>query len=179
MFLDNEENIFRNPDTQYFEEVRSYMRKELRQAGIGFGWNLPGESKQDIQNSGNPTLYCNFPLDRIWRYIKKGIGRISFNAPGRYQQDIEYFPIERKILYCLSPWQKLWFGIDRNGDIFPDCGCIYPLGNINSDNLLDVWNNEKMQQYRRNIVMQDAVLCNKDCVSGYASKIHRSSQKML
>lgn len=56
------------------------------------------------------------------------------------------------ILNCRIPWRKLLIDGGSNGKITPDCLCTRQLGNILDDNIEDVWNNEIMQQYRKNIL---------------------------
>jgi len=182
MFLDNEENILKHPDPEFLDGIKSDIQNELRNSGIGLGWNLPSsrDKIQDNRSLKNATLYCNLPLDTIWKCIVKGFAKIGLTRVSRNNNCVKigHSSLGRKKLYCFSPWRKLWIDIDRGGNIFPDCPCLYPVGNIYTGSLLEIWNNEKMQQYRKNIIMQDTSLCNKDCVSGYSSKIHQSSQKI-
>lgn len=181
MFLDNEENIFKNPDVRYLDEIKAYMKKTLRGLNIECGWNLPTLSdnayvKQKDIWTERATLYCNFPFDIIINYLRRKTREIYSNRNNRLDtHTIDGFPVSRPVLSCLFPWQMLWFGVDRGGDIFPNCWCAYPVGNIFNDNLLEVWNSEKMQQYRKNIVAKDFCLCNADCIKGYTANIRRES----
>ena len=69
-------------------------------------------------------------------------------------------------LFCSLPWKSIWICADRNGDIFPDCSCEHSIGNVSKDSLLDAWNNQKMQEYRRRVLAKDISLCKKECVNG-------------
>ena len=70
-------------------------------------------------------------------------------------------------LFCAHPWRELVIHAAKDGGIFPDCACLVPVGNINSDELLDAWNGEKMQQYRKRMSGREVNgWCNKDCVDG-------------
>ncbi|MCM2266918.1 MAG: radical SAM protein [Elusimicrobiales bacterium] len=48
---------------------------------------------------------------------------------------------------CLSPWRSLH--VEPEGNVFPECNCKVPVGNLAADSLEDIWNGEKMQRYRR------------------------------
>lgn len=63
-------------------------------------------------------------------------------------------------LLCDLPWRGMFICGERNGDIIPDCWCVQPIGNIFHHTLLEVWNNVKMQEYRRKIASNDMELCN-------------------
>ncbi len=68
-------------------------------------------------------------------------------------------------LFCHIPWQRLY--IDCGGNVRPDCLCRFDnyVGNILENSLEELWNCEKMQEYRRKIVncaYQD--FCSPDCV---------------
>lgn len=62
-------------------------------------------------------------------------------------------------LFCNLPWKSLWICADRNGDVVPDCWCKVPVGNIFHGSLLEIWNNEKMRDYRQKIVANDFSIC--------------------
>ncbi len=80
-------------------------------------------------------------------------------------------PLAADRLFCNYPWKSLWISADREGDIFPDCWCRQPIGNVSTETCLQAWNSEKMQEYRRRIIMHDSGLCNKDCVTGYSAAV--------
>jgi MoaA/NifB/PqqE/SkfB family radical SAM enzyme len=69
-------------------------------------------------------------------------------------------------LYCHFPWKSIFIDASRNGDIFPECWCEEPIGNIFCDNLLEVWNNERAQEYRKKIIAGYFSGCNKECLLG-------------
>jgi MoaA/NifB/PqqE/SkfB family radical SAM enzyme len=56
------------------------------------------------------------------------------------------------IYNCKLPWKKLLIDAGAMGRITPDCLCPYPLGNIFENTIEEVWNNEVMQLYRKNII---------------------------
>lgn len=175
MFLENEENIFEDINGQemrYLNEIESYIKRTLAKSGIGCGWNLPMDS-----NFERGTLYCSLPLDMlinlVRKSLRKAVGKYMNNPlEGRYNEETNISFSKKKVLYCHFPWQMMWVSIEREGGIFPNCWCIHPIGNIFRDNLLEVWNSDKMQEYRRNIIMKNNSLCNKDCISGYTAIIN-------
>jgi len=58
----------------------------------------------------------------------------------------------RLIFNCRLPWKKLLIDGSAKGRITPDCLCIHLLGNILDNSIEEVWNNEIMQLYRKNIL---------------------------
>ncbi len=66
-------------------------------------------------------------------------------------------------LFCLFPWRNIWIDATRKGNIYPDCFCSKPIGNIYVDDLLSVWNSDNMQEYRKRIIDNDWEICNPDC----------------
>jgi MoaA/NifB/PqqE/SkfB family radical SAM enzyme len=74
-------------------------------------------------------------------------------------------------LLCHLPWIQLY--IDFDGSIRPDCVCRpeKKIGHADRDSLEQVWNNEKMQQYRR-IIAENCCsqICNPECTNGQVSE---------
>lgn len=65
-------------------------------------------------------------------------------------------------LYCHIPWKKLF--ISSNGNVYPNCFCSIPIGNINEVSLFELWNNSKMQEYRSRIISENVKdFCSNDC----------------
>lgn len=66
---------------------------------------------------------------------------------------------------CFRPWKQLSMNV--KGYIFPECLCAEPIGDIFNNTLEDVWNNEKMQKYRKRLSENEYTdWCRSDCVSG-------------
>ncbi|HRY29889.1 MAG TPA: radical SAM protein [Elusimicrobiota bacterium] len=74
----------------------------------------------------------------------------------------------KEAFFCPLPWKSLFVCVDHRGDIFPDCWCTTPVGNIGVDGFLDVWNNEKMQAYRRGVAEGGMSLCSARCRAGHS-----------
>jgi MoaA/NifB/PqqE/SkfB family radical SAM enzyme len=72
-------------------------------------------------------------------------------------------------LFCTFPWKSIWISADREGLVTPDCWCHEPVGSILQNTLLEIWNSEMMQKYRRMISANDFSICNEKCVNGYTS----------
>lgn len=72
-------------------------------------------------------------------------------------------------MLCYMPWKRLV--INPAGYVCPACHCKEMVGNVLEDTLSDIWNNEKMQDYRRRILDQDYFdFCNPDCIKGIISE---------
>ncbi|MBU1124940.1 MAG: radical SAM protein [Candidatus Omnitrophica bacterium] len=77
---------------------------------------------------------------------------------------------DRRLL-CHLPWLQLY--IDYDGTIRPDCVCRaeIPIGNTSCDTLKEVWNNQKMQEYRRKIIEDRCEeICNPECTKKQVSE---------
>jgi len=70
-------------------------------------------------------------------------------------------------LFCHVPWQRLY--IDCEGSTRPDCLCPTEkhIGNILENTLEEMWNGEKIKEYRKRIINNEYQnFCNPDCVFG-------------
>lgn len=66
---------------------------------------------------------------------------------------------------CFRPWKQIAMNV--RGDLFPECLCSEPIGDIFHIDLEEVWNNEKMQMYRRMLSANEYTKwCNPCCISG-------------
>ena len=57
---------------------------------------------------------------------------------------------------CRRPWQQLFVDFSREDgpdpqNVFPECFCWHPLGNIETDTIEEIWNGAEMQEYRRRL----------------------------
>ena len=65
---------------------------------------------------------------------------------------------------CQMPWQQL--NIDPGGGVRPGCLCLKTVGSILENRIMDMWNNDAMQSYRKGIIEQDfKPICNPNCIS--------------
>jgi len=96
------------------------------------------------------------------RFAESGI-EFKCNLPESHKRpDVVQggLPIKKEgDLLCDLPWKGMFICAERNGDIVPDCWCLQPIGNIFQNTLLEAWNSQKMQEYRRRIAAYDMGLC--------------------
>lgn len=77
----------------------------------------------------------------------------------------------QKRLLCHLPWLQLY--IDFDGSIRPDCVCQpqKAIGHADRDSLAEVWNNERMQEYRKILAGNNCSrICNMECIRGQVSE---------
>jgi MoaA/NifB/PqqE/SkfB family radical SAM enzyme len=75
-------------------------------------------------------------------------------------------------LFCYAPWQQLF--IEWGGNVYPHCLCLEDgpnekrkIGSVLESSLIEIWNNQKMQIFRKKIIDNDfRDLCSPDCVCG-------------
>jgi len=80
-------------------------------------------------------------------------------------------PSNRDRLFCVMPWKSLCIDASRYGEVFPECLCHRPVGNICKNSLDEIWNNELMQVYRNKIRTHDLEnWCNPDCIKELVNK---------
>ena len=68
-------------------------------------------------------------------------------------------------LFCHVPWQRLY--IDNRGFVRPECQCPVDcsIGNIKEQSIAEMWNGEKMIEYRKRILSNGIKgFCNLDCL---------------
>lgn len=136
-FLTNEENIFHNMSLGVSNDLVRVTNKVKERAltkGVGVFFDHP---VFDIDLPGS-----NIESD------KKTV-----------KEDEEASIYDKQGLYCVNPWKTLWIDVTRGGNVYPACECKHPVGNIYKDDLLEIWNNEKMKDYRKNIVTGNKELC--------------------
>ena len=140
MYLENEENIFLNmtADTKYnLQQSLEKARKKALSKNIGISSMIPDFSFQFASTLEKQRILNNALSICIHK--------------------------DRQDLFCICPWVGLWVDISREANIYPDCWCQQDIGNIYRDSLLEIWNNEPMQAYRRRLASADTSLC-KTCV---------------
>lgn len=118
-------------------------------------------------------------------YIKENISRVEMkakeynisllnslpysNSSGEDDRKEKRIESKTENLLCYMPWRRLV--INPAGNVCPACHCKEMVGNVLENSLSEIWNNEKMQMYRRKIADYDYLdLCNPDCISGVISE---------
>ena len=56
-------------------------------------------------------------------------------------------------LFCTLPWT--WLYILPGGKVMPHCHCKKLVGDIEKEAIMDIWNNSRMQLYRKNMINND------------------------
>lgn len=132
----------RNKDIDIFTgEINQDIIKEVERQ-LSVAKNKAEEYKIDLKNSLPDIRFIEKTKDEYY----------TFN-----------FKSEETSLYCHIPWKKLF--ISSNGNVYPNCFCAIPVGNINETNFKDIWNGQKMQEYRRRIIDDNIKgFCSEDCI---------------
>jgi sulfatase maturation enzyme AslB (radical SAM superfamily) len=65
------------------------------------------------------------------------------------------------VLYCLNPWKRMLVLID---DVRFYCYCQEQIGNLGKNKLLEIWNSEMAQAYRRNMISNNLSMCDFRCI---------------
>lgn len=142
--FDNPENIFHLNDTEALSFIRETIPKveeKARRYGIILENRLPA-----------------------WKYAAKE-PKAAHEAP----ENAGTACAGR--LLCHLPWLQMF--IDYDGSIRPDCVCRpeKSIGSVMKDSLAAVWNNEKMQDYRRLLLAgRCEEICNFECTRGQVSE---------
>jgi MoaA/NifB/PqqE/SkfB family radical SAM enzyme len=136
---DREENIFYNNEKEaldYIESVRYRLAEKAASLNIGLLDSLPHPVSCATNSDGSASQDSCSDKDN--------------------KVDIE--------ISCLMPWQQL--NVDPGGKVRPGCLCLKEIGSILTSKLMDLWNNEAAQSYRRGIMERDFELfCNQTCLS--------------
>lgn len=59
----------------------------------------------------------------------------------------------RKKDICISPWKHLY--LYANGDLSICCELNTKFGNVNTENIMDIWKGEKLNEFRNNMLMRE------------------------
>ncbi len=147
--LKTPEDIFTNRDMQaltFITDISPKIEKKARQYGVRLENRLPRLSEKHTNKDK----------------VEQDNSRDNFKE----KKDTR--------LLCHIPWQQLL--IDYDGSVRPDCLCRIEknagslLENIS---LGDIWNNERMVEYRERIVNHDYIdFCNPICFSGKICESH-------
>jgi len=136
-----DEDIFKaNKDKDILLKIDISLKKaaqKCREHGISFNTNI----NQDILNTG-PA--CN-----------------TASTQGCSPNKIESQNCRKSASTCNAPWKSL--DIDVDGNVWPSANslCNNIVGNLNTDTLDDIWNGEKIVNYRQKIISgQIEQICN-------------------
>jgi len=146
-----EENIYIENNLNIMSELSDKIgiaENKAKDYNIEFFHSIPVIKKKRITEK--------VPLEKV---EQKSENKESFN-----NENINFSEEKTaESLFCYLPWQQL--NIDPGGDVRPGCLCSKPVGNVEQDSLLSIWNNEQMQEYRKRIVNNPQNWCNVDCIN--------------
>jgi MoaA/NifB/PqqE/SkfB family radical SAM enzyme len=160
---------------RFVEFAKEYSFDVLLLAPLSTDCNTENFDPQDIfyrkDEEANKFIYEIKPRIRQMarEYKIKLLDMLPVSVPShqsaRVETKTDALSETVKIPFCFRPWKQLAMNV--RGDIFPECLCRYPVGNIFQNTLEEVWNNEKMQMHRKKLAEFDyKYWCNPDCISG-------------
>lgn len=139
--LKSEENIFHNKNKKALQYIRE---------------RIGGIEKKASRNKF--SLLNSLPYSGNDSESRKKL--TEHKADGRYK---------RNNMLCHMPWKRMV--INPAGNVCPACHCRTMTGNVLDNSLSEIWNNEKMKLYRRNIIDNKYNgFCNPDCIKGIISE---------
>jgi len=99
---------------------------------------------------------------------------VKFELQGGTDDEINYqIPEHMNHKYCSIPWYRM--SIQPNGDVYPCPTAYKPIGNFFSEDIVDIWNGEKLKMFRKGV--NDPVNMNEDCKNCSYCKIKTPSIK--
>lgn len=149
--IGNSENIFRFKDEKalkFIHDVMPEMLKKGNDYGVSvLNWlPMSGEYAQDGQ-----------------------AGCIQNQVASENDSEHSRRSSRPNSLSCYWPWQFLF--IDWGGKVRPQCFCREEIGNVQTNSIEELWNNEVMREYRKKLFTNECQnWCDKRCVSGDISK---------
>lgn len=142
--FDSPENIFYNKDQEALQYIREVL-PAIKEKAMEYGLML--ENRLPVK-------------------IDKDIAVVEDSRA------IAPEPVKNKML-CHLPWIQVY--LEHDGTIRPDCNCMPHeiIGHISENSLEEVWNNSRMQEYRKRILLNNYQgLCNPECVAGRVSEMY-------
>jgi MoaA/NifB/PqqE/SkfB family radical SAM enzyme len=132
-----------------------------------------GDINKDIINEVNRQISIAIKKAKEYGIILNNLlPDIDFIEKTKGEYHTFNFKSGEESLYCHIPWKKLF--ISSNGNVFPNCFCSVPIGNINDESLFNLWNNDKMQEYRKRIIAEKIKdFCSNDCFYERMQKNYR------
>lgn len=142
----------RSPDAvEYMRNVIPEIEMKCKELNIGFDCTFRGFLDDERKQSSSPNP------DRMLTKHKERSEINNKNYSGVLQGNIK----------CKLPWQQFTIVASEKGDVQPDCACIYPVGNLMESKIDEIWNSEKMQLYRHNLITGNVKnWCAKKCLIG-------------
>jgi MoaA/NifB/PqqE/SkfB family radical SAM enzyme len=74
-------------------------------------------------------------------------------------------------LFCAHPWRQFFVDVSRDADVFPECFCQKPFGNLRTQSVAEIWNSPAALEYRARLAAGRAPgYCAPECVKGCFDK---------
>lgn len=142
--------------------VRDSRTKELDVFGKDFNKNVIAEITRKINYIREKALIYGVQ-------IENSLPTESFVENIATKEYIFNFSMtSAKSLSCHIPWKRLF--IASNGDVYPNCFCKIPIGNLTKNSLSELWNSKTMIEYRTRIIDNNRnKFCSDDCLYGRLS----------
>ncbi len=142
--------------------VRDSRNKDLDIFGKDFNSAVIKETAKNINILKEKALFCGIQIENSLptEDFVENIGSkeyvFNFSVPSS------------KSLSCHIPWKRLF--IASNGDVYPNCFCKKPVGNLTVNGLKELWNCKTMIEYRTRIINDKRKnFCSDDCLHGRIS----------
>jgi MoaA/NifB/PqqE/SkfB family radical SAM enzyme len=76
-------------------------------------------------------------------------------------------PGGRKGFSCSHPWRQLFVDVSRGSNVYPECFCRVPLGDLRTTPIEEIWNGAAARDYRRRLASGGAQgFCSEECTRG-------------
>jgi len=165
--------IMRSNYLQIKEFVDFAIKYDFKRISFGFihGTHVPPEENifNPIDNKAIEFLRWQMPLieESCKKYNITLDCYFSSFLINKKSDPINAHPIQQNKkngLICRLPWINLAIDAIRGGNVYPECLCSKSIGNIMDEDLIEIWNSEPMQEYRKKI-LEDRYqeICSKDC----------------
>jgi len=135
----NLKNVLNNID--YFLKIKNSKTKvSIRTINIPF---LESDREEFIQYFNNKNISFDLNVLNSWA------GRVDIKKIDKNTK--KHISVNK---YCIEPWTRILIGCDLG--VYACCNqCENPLGNLRENSLEEIWNSEKYQTIRKNILKGD------------------------
>ncbi len=123
------------------------------------------EVKSIIEEYDKDVSKMAIELIKLKKFIKKDFGDINVQwAPMLSDDEINNWYSGKQISTsrkCLYPWRGIH--IDADGKVYPCTKIYFEIGNTEGNNVLDVWNNDNMKMFRKQLKSKLYPACSRCC----------------
>jgi len=123
------------------------------------------EVKSIIEEYDKDVSKMAIELIKLKKFIKTDFGDINVQwAPMLSDDEINNWYSGKQISTsrkCLYPWRGIH--IDADGKVYPCTKIYFEIGNTEGNNVLDVWNNDNMKMFRKQLKSKLYPACSRCC----------------